>query len=670
MPNIGEIERRTMLSEAQIELRATENGDKKAVITGYGAVFNSESRNLGGFTETIHPAAFDNVLSSNPDVIGVFNHDRNLLLGRTSNGTMKLTTDAYGLRYEITPNTNTSIGKDVTEWVRDRSVVGSSFAFAISKDKGDSWSTDARGMRRREVRNIALLEDVGPVARPAYDSSSVVVSRRAIELALGDINRPNQTMANAAKRGLKLAERNEGVDGVLVGIAERLAAREIVSIEEVAYLSAVYERCLAAKTIGWSGTPAWVEWQLAGGDTGQKWIARRSTPMVVPEERAKPNELSEGDFVLWDGGTGRVEYVMRDGSLQGQTATPDSPLAVITPFDDDEPEDYLVVVMVSELEKIDDLADEDEMGEERAAGDESQSTPAPKKDQITGSDKNKPGSAKNAGGKINLSKAARAGLQNKVRDHNAAMKEDDKPAWSRTTLGQLLAVYRRGSGAYSTSHRPGVSRAAWSMARVNAYLFLLRNGRPKDAKYVTDNDLLPADHPKSSKERSHEVDVEQRAVSLVPSQGMAAAARRGLKLHEAGRSGDGLKPETVARAHKIAARDELTPEHVREMRAWFARHKVDRRPGWDAAGKETPGFVAWELWGGNAGQEWSESKVKQMDGDSEAGESRDVEVPAEIVEEAAQVVVESPKQERGEDFSGKIASLKATILRNSLHGDS
>jgi HK97 family phage prohead protease len=445
MPNIGEIERRTMLSEAKFELRATENGEKQAVITGYGAVFNSESRNLGGFVETIHPAAFDDVLSSNPDVIGVFNHDRNLLLGRTSNGTMKLTTDAYGLRYEITPNTNTSIGKDVTEWIKDRSVVGSSFAFAISKDKGDSWSTDARGMRRREVRNIALLEDVGPVARPAYDSSSVVVSRRAIELALGDINRPNQTMANAAKRGLKLAERNEGVDNVLVGIAERLAAREIVSIEEVAYLSGVYERCLAAKTVGWSGTPAWIEWQLAGGDTGQKWVARRSEPAE---------------------------------------------------------------------------------------------------------------------------------------------------------------------------------------------------------------------------------DIEERADSLVPNAGMAASARRGLKLHEAGRSGDGLKPETVSRAKRIAAREELTPEHVREMRAWFARHKVDRKAGWDDAGKETPGFVAWELWGGDAGKSWSEAKVKQMDGDSDADEAREdaaVEVP---VEEVPPVVVESPKQERGEDFAGKIASLKATILRNSLHGDS
>ena len=211
----NEIERRTTVSDATVEYRDMGNGEKKPVIAGYAAVFNSESRNLGGFVETIHPNAFDEVLAEGPDVIGVFNHNRNLLLGRTGNGTMKLTKDPYGLRYEITPNENTSIGRDVIEWVKDRTVVGSSFAFAIKRENGDSWSTDnTRGIRKREVRAIGLLEDVGPVVRPAYDTSSVVVSRRAIEMALGESHRPIQTMANAAKRGLKLAQRAENVDSL------------------------------------------------------------------------------------------------------------------------------------------------------------------------------------------------------------------------------------------------------------------------------------------------------------------------------------------------------------------------------------------------------------------------------------------------------------------------
>jgi lambda family phage portal protein len=110
-------------------------------------------------------------------------------------------------------------------------------------------------------------------------------------------------------------------------------------------------------------------------------------------------------------------------------------------------------------------------------------------------------------------------------------------------------------------------------------------------------------------------DVTAAAVDLRPTAGMAAAAKSGLKLHAAGRSGSGLKPETVARARKIASRTSLTEAHVREMAAWFARHdKASRSPGWNAKGKEKPGWVAWQLWGGDAGKTWSQARVRQMDG--------------------------------------------------------
>ena len=455
----NEIERRTTVSDATVEYRDMGNGEKKPVIAGYAAVFNSESRNLGGFVETIHPNAFDEVLAEGPDVIGVFNHNRNLLLGRTGNGTMKLTKDPYGLRYEITPNENTSIGRDVIEWVKDRTVVGSSFAFAIKRENGDSWSTDnTRGIRKREVRAIGLLEDVGPVVRPAYDTSSVVVSRRAIEMALGESHRPIQTMANAAKRGLKLAQRAENVDSRLLCVAERLANREIVSVEEVFYLAEVYERCLAAKVTGWSGTPAWIEWQLAGGDAGQKWVDRRAAS-AQPEAAPSVDSATE--------------------------TAPDAPIS-----------------------------------EERAASE----------------------------------------------------------------------------------------------------------------------------------------------VNLTPTAGMAAAAKRGLALHEAGRSGDGLKPETVARAGKIADRDELTPEHVREMRAWFRRHKVDKRPGWSKAGAETPGYTAWQLWGGDAAWRFSEAKVSQME---RAAGKRDI-VEGEEVDEEYESMLSAANLALAESYEG-IAEEYGQFSQNDAH---
>lgn len=126
-------------------------------------------------------------------------------------------------------------------------------------------------------------------------------------------------------------------------------------------------------------------------------------------------------------------------------------------------------------------------------------TPAPKKDQIKGSDTNKPGSASDKMGGITLDDTTEKALQNKVSEHNDKMDEDGKPAWTRVRLGALKAVYRRGAGAFSTSHRPGMTRNQWAMGRVNAFLYLARNGRPESPKYVGDNDLLHPDHPKYSK---------------------------------------------------------------------------------------------------------------------------------------------------------------------------
>jgi starvation-inducible DNA-binding protein len=121
------------------------------------------------------------------------------------------------------------------------------------------------------------------------------------------------------------------------------------------------------------------------------------------------------------------------------------------------------------------------------------SKPAPKKDQIKGSDKNKKGSAAGAK-KITFSKAVEESLRNKVKEHNDSV----DAAGKKVSLSKLKAVYRRGAGAFSTSHRPDQNRASWSMARVNAFLHLVKSGSPKNPKYTTDNDLLPAAHPKSS----------------------------------------------------------------------------------------------------------------------------------------------------------------------------
>ena len=99
---------------------------------------------------------------------------------------------------------------------------------------------------------------------------------------------------------------------------------------------------------------------------------------------------------------------------------------------------------------------------------------------------------------------------------------------------------------------------------------------------------------------------------FVPPAGARSAARRGLDLVKAGKAGGGFESATATRARKIAAGEPLTRDHVMRMHSFFSRHAVDRKPDWGAAGKETPGYVAWQAWGGDAGASWASGLAKKL----------------------------------------------------------
>ena len=118
--------------------------------------------------------------------------------------------------------------------------------------------------------------------------------------------------------------------------------------------------------------------------------------------------------------------------------------------------------------------------------------PSPKR----GSKRNPKGAAGKGRG-VSVPARVLKSLQTKASDFNEKYKS--KLGYG-TTVGQLKSVYQRGVGAFQTSHSPMVKSAEqWGQARVNAYIYLLKNGRPQNAKYTTDYDLLPKKHPKSSK---------------------------------------------------------------------------------------------------------------------------------------------------------------------------
>lgn len=110
-------------------------------------------------------------------------------------------------------------------------------------------------------------------------------------------------------------------------------------------------------------------------------------------------------------------------------------------------------------------------------------TPAKPEEKKEGSSKNKKDSASSGGSSsITFSEQIISALKNKVKDHND--KHDKK-----VTLGQLKKIYRRGAGAFSSSHRPGITRGAWAMARVNMFLKMVRGGSVKDSYKKADQDV-------------------------------------------------------------------------------------------------------------------------------------------------------------------------------------
>ena len=174
------IERRFAPASSRIVALTVETRDDgRPRFRGYAAVFNSASRDLGGFREIILPGAFDAVLArrqSGPgrpsaaskrqgDCIACWNHDPGQLLGRTSAGTLRLSVDDVGLRFEIDPP-DTQLARDLISLTRRNDVFGASFAFTVDPAHETYSQTDAGAVRT--IRAVSGLYDISLVTNPAY----------------------------------------------------------------------------------------------------------------------------------------------------------------------------------------------------------------------------------------------------------------------------------------------------------------------------------------------------------------------------------------------------------------------------------------------------------------------------------------------------------------------
>ena len=172
------------------EFRYDKAEDGGTIVRGYAAVFNELSEDLGGFKEKINNRAFDNVLEN--DVVALLNHDNNIVFGRTSSGTLKLSVDERGLVSEIRMP-NTTAGNDTLELMKRGDINKMSFGFVVDKDK---WIESERGYVR-EVKEVKRLIDVSLVTRPAYKNTSVAI--RSLDIFKNQKPKLMSTLKNKVK---------------------------------------------------------------------------------------------------------------------------------------------------------------------------------------------------------------------------------------------------------------------------------------------------------------------------------------------------------------------------------------------------------------------------------------------------------------------------------------
>ena len=207
--------------------------------------------------------------------------------------------------------------------------------------------------------------------------------------------------------------------------------------------------------------------------------------------------------------------------------------------------------------------------------------------------------------------AVETGLKNKVEEHNEKVGDNKS---KRTSYRTLQTVFNRGVGAYRnnpSSVRPSVtSEDQWAYARVNSFLYVLRNGKFRSGKH--DTDLLPSGHPMSSKKSITKAE----SYNDYP-QGATNNAKRMLEWREKyGR--DVVKGGTEVgwkRANQLANREPISLDTVKRINSFLARHEENAKISEDYRNEpyKDKGYVAYNLWGGKAMISWAKRISQNAD---------------------------------------------------------
>ena len=205
-------------------------------------------------------------------------------------------------------------------------------------------------------------------------------------------------------------------------------------------------------------------------------------------------------------------------------------------------------------------------------------------------------------------------------------------SWVSAILTEQLipAIVRLNFGAVPAEDMPfaeiTIPRVKDTKAAAERFKILVETGVKMPAKWVYEELEIPepVDGEDIFGEDPDDIDDElpdrpdpltaarEDEIDLRPTAEMAANAQDALDIRRTKPTSErGMTAVGIARARDIANRANLTPDTVRRMVSFFARHEVDKSgETWPAKGK---GWQAWHGWGGDAGYRWAKAKLKLIE---------------------------------------------------------
>lgn len=159
-----------------MEQMATREDGDDLYIEGYFAVFGSNYELWPGATESIAPGAFDASISD--DVRALYNHNSDIVLGRTSAGTMEIKQDSRGLWGRVKINRSDTDAMNAYARIQRGDITGCSFGFDIASQEVD-YRDD--GTVHWTITSVDPLYEISPCTFPAYQDTTVSARKKDLE---------------------------------------------------------------------------------------------------------------------------------------------------------------------------------------------------------------------------------------------------------------------------------------------------------------------------------------------------------------------------------------------------------------------------------------------------------------------------------------------------------